>query len=122
MASGTGARIIECNGLSVSDFEALKKDQTNGAGFDDIVVLNPTSASRVSQIARLIARRGTCNLVGSQALDGLAQVDLGRLHYDYIAFLGSRGPDIAASYGTARNRCDLRPNGTAVFIGAGGPM
>ena len=76
----------------------------------------------VSQIARFIARRGTCNLVGTKPLDGLVQVDLGRLHYDYIAFLGTNGTDIAASYGEERNRCELRAGGSTVFIGAGGPM
>jgi threonine dehydrogenase-like Zn-dependent dehydrogenase len=49
-------------------------------------------------------------------------VDFGRLHYDYIAFVGTNGTDIAASYGEARNRCELRSGGSAVFIGAGGPM
>jgi threonine dehydrogenase-like Zn-dependent dehydrogenase len=49
-------------------------------------------------------------------------VDFGRLHYDYIAFVGNHGTDIAASYGEARNRCELRQGGAAVFIGAGGPM
>jgi threonine dehydrogenase-like Zn-dependent dehydrogenase len=122
LAAQTGAKIVERNALSVQDFDALKKEQTGGLGFDDIVVLNPTSAETVGQIARLIARRGTCNLVGTRPLDGLVQVDLGRLHYDYIAFLGTPGPDIAAAYGQARNRCDLRPGGTTVFIGAGGPM
>jgi threonine dehydrogenase-like Zn-dependent dehydrogenase len=50
------------------------------------------------------------------------ETDLGRLHYDYVAFLGNSGPDIAASYGEKRNRCELRPGGNAVFVGAGGPM
>ncbi|HEX7975130.1 MAG TPA: alcohol dehydrogenase catalytic domain-containing protein [Anaerolineales bacterium] len=122
MAAATQAKIIERNGLAVGDYESLRKELTNGLGFDDIVVLDPTSASAVNQIVKLIARRGTCNLVGSKPLDGLVQVDLGRLHYDYIAFLGTNGTDIAASYGEARNRCELRPGGAAVFIGAGGPM
>lgn len=122
MAAATQAKIIERNGLAAGDYESLRKELTNGLGFDDIVVLNPTSASAVNQIVKLIARRGTCNLVGSKPLDGLVQVDLGRLHYDYIAFLGTNGTDIAASYGEARNRCELRPGGAAVFIGAGGPM
>jgi threonine dehydrogenase-like Zn-dependent dehydrogenase len=47
---------------------------------------------------------------------------VGRIHYDYIAYVGCRGPDVAAAYGTARNRCDLRRGGVAVFVGAGGPM
>jgi NADPH:quinone reductase-like Zn-dependent oxidoreductase len=86
------------------------------------VVINPTSADTVGKIARFIARRGTCNLVGTKPLDGLVEVDFGRLHYDYVAFVGTNGTDIAASYGEARNRCELRAGGTTVFIGAGGPM
>jgi threonine dehydrogenase-like Zn-dependent dehydrogenase len=122
LAGNTTAKIIERNGLTPADYAALSQELTNGAGFDDIVVLNPLSASAVAQIARVIARRGTCNMVGTQALDGLVQVDLGRLHYDYVAFLGNHSQNISASYGTARNRCELRSGGNTVFVGAGGPM
>ena len=122
LVTATGAKVVERNGLTPADYESLSRELTNGVGFDDIVALNPTSADTVSQIARFIARRGTCNLVGTNPLDGLAPVDLGRLHYDYIAFIGTNGTDIAASYGEDRNRCELRPGGSTVFIGAGGPM
>src|SRR5215207_8604001 len=122
LAVSTQAKIIERNDLTPADYESLSNELTNGVGLDDIVLLNPVSASLVSQIARFIARRGTCNLVGTQPLDGLVQVDLGRLHYDYIAFIGTNGTDIAASYSEERNRCELRPGGATVFIGAGGPM
>lgn len=122
LISSTQAKVIERNGPTPVDYESLSKELTNGAGFDDIVILNPISASTVSQIARFIARRGTCNLVGTKPLDGLVQVDLGRLHYDYIAFIGINGTDISASYGETRNRCELRAGGSTVFIGAGGPM
>ena len=121
LVSATTAKVIEKNGLSVSDYESLSRELTE-KGFDDIVMLNPTSAEVVGQVARFIARRGTLNIVGTQPLDGLTSVDLGRLHYDYIAFVGNNSTDIAASYGEARNRCELRPGGTTVFIGAGGPM
>jgi threonine dehydrogenase-like Zn-dependent dehydrogenase len=122
LVSSTSAKVVERNGLTPADYESFSKELTNGVGFDDIVILKPSSASTVSQIARWIARRGTCNLVGAKPLDGLVQVDLGRLHYDYIAFIGTNGTDIAASYGEARNRCELRSGGSTVFIGAGGPM
>ena len=122
LVAATGAKYVERNGLAPADFDSLSREFTNGAGFDDIVVLQPASASMVSQIARFIARRGTMNLVGTAPLDGLVQVDLGRLHYDYIAFIGTNGTDIAASYGEERNRCELRAGGSTVFIGAGGPM
>ena len=121
LVAATQAKIIEENDLSVDHYEALSRELTE-KGFDDIVMLNPTSANVVGQVARFIARRGTLNLVGAKPLDGLVQVDFGRLHYDYIAFVGNNGTDIAASYGEARNRCELRVGGVAVFIGAGGPM
>lgn len=122
LVAATPAKIIERNGLTPADYAALSQELTNGAGFDDIIVLNPTSGTAVSELARFIARRGTFNLVGTQPLNGLARVDFGRLHYDYIVFLGTNGTDIAAAYGQARNRCELRAGGSAVFIGAGGPM
>ena len=116
-----GVTLIERNGLTPADYPALRDELTGGAGFDDIVLLDPRSAA-VGEAARLIARRGTFNMVGQTPLDDLVQVDVGRIHYDYTAYLGNPGPDIGASYGEARNRCDLRPGGVAVFVGAGGPM
>lgn len=122
LVANTDADVVERNGLAVADYAALAAEVTDGKGFDDVVVLAPKSATAVSAIATQIARRGTMNMVGTEPLDGLVDADVGRLHYDYIAFLGNQGPDIAASYGEARNRCELRPNGAAVFVGAGGPM
>ncbi|GIM66738.1 hypothetical protein Pve01_88430 [Planomonospora venezuelensis] len=118
----TSATTVVRNGIGVDDFQALADELTDGAGFDDIVMLDPRSAATVGAVAQRIARRGTLNMVGETALDGLVHTDVGRLHYDYTAYLGGRGPDIASSYGEARNRCDLRPQGTTVFVGAGGPM
>ncbi len=118
----TSAKKIVRNGVGTDDYQALVDELTDGAGFDDIVMLDPRSAATVGAVAKHIARRGTLNLVGETALDGLVDTDVGRLHYDYTAYLGGQGPDIAASYGEARNRCDLRSKGTTVFVGAGGPM
>lgn len=122
LAGASGGQVVVRDGLQPPDYAALAAEFTEGRGFDDIVMLDPRSAVVVGQVARLIARRGTLNLVGETPLDGLVDADVGRLHYDYIVFAGNRGPDIAASYGEARNRCELRSGGTAVFIGAGGPM
>ncbi|MEM7117408.1 MAG: alcohol dehydrogenase catalytic domain-containing protein [Chloroflexota bacterium] len=118
----TEANIIVRDGLKPEDFAGLAAEMTDGVGFDDIVILDPRSAERVETAAIFIARRGTFNLVGETPLDRLAQTDVGRLHYDYTAYIGNRGPDIAASYGEARNRCELHPHGSVVVIGAGGPM
>jgi threonine dehydrogenase-like Zn-dependent dehydrogenase len=123
MAETAGAgQVVARDGVGPAGYAALAEEFTGGQGFDDIVALDPRSAAAVGAMARHIARRGILNLVGETPLDGLVDADVGRLHYDYIVFAGNRGPDIAASYGEARNRCRLRPGGTAVFLGAGGPM
>ena len=116
------AQIIERDGLTPAEYLALKEALTGSYGFDDIVLLDPRSAEAVAEAAKLIARRGTFNMVGRAPLDGLPTVDVGRIHYDYTAYLGNPGPDIAASYGETHNRSDLRPGGATVFVGAGGPM
>jgi hypothetical protein len=121
-AAGRGAELVERNGLEPADYQDLGTDLTDGVGFDDIVVLDPHSAEMVGEAARLIARRGTFNLVGRQPLDDPVQIDVGRIHYDYTAYVGNPGPDVAASYGEERNRCELRASGTVVLVGAAGPM
>ncbi len=122
LAKQTSAKVVVRDNVSPDQYPALSEEFTGGAGFDDIVMLDPRSAETVSEVARHIVRRGTLNLVGETPLDGLVNADVGRLHYDYIAFIGCQGPDIGGSYGEERNRCELKKGGTTVFIGAGGPM
>ena len=61
-------------------------------------------------------------MVGTEPLDGLPLIDVGRLHYHYTAFVGTTSTDIATAWGEERNRAETVPGGTAVFVGAGGPM
>lgn len=122
LAEAAGGKILTRDNLAPEDYAALATELTGTRGFDDIIVLDPRSAAAVGELSRLVARRGTLNMVGETPLDGLVMADAGRLHYDYVVYAGNQGPNIAASYGEARNRCELTPGGTAVFIGAGGPM
>jgi threonine dehydrogenase-like Zn-dependent dehydrogenase len=121
-AKRRGAKVLVKDGLRPADYGALRAECTGGAGFDDVIVLGPRAPEAVGEAARIVARRGTFNVVGAQALPGPVQVDVGRIHYDYIAWLGNPGPDAGASYGEARNRCELRGGGVALFVGAAGPM
>lgn len=116
------AEIIPVDDVSPAGFAQFSEKHTDGKGFDDIILLAPTSAELVSQAAKLIAFRGMLNIVGHEALDGTVAVDAGRLHYHYTAFVGTHSTDISTAYGEERNRCDLKPRGAAIFIGAGGPM
>lgn len=121
-ARARGAAVVLRNGLSPQGYAELRAQETGGAGFDDVIVLGPRSALAVGEAAKLVARRGTFNVVGNAPLDGPVQVDVGRIHYDYVAHLGNPGPDAGASYGEARNRCELRNGGVALYVGAAGPM
>ncbi len=118
----TNSEIITVDSLTSQDFEAFSEEYTGGKGFDDIILLAPASADLVSEVGKLIAFRGTLNIVGQNPLDGTVSVDAGRLHYHYTAYLGTSSTDISEAYGEVRNRCDLKPGGVAVIIGAGGPM
>jgi threonine dehydrogenase-like Zn-dependent dehydrogenase len=114
--------VIIRNDITIENLAEASEELTAGMGFDDIVVLDPSSAKALTTIATHVARRGTMNMVGQKTLDGLVDADVGRLHYDYVAFIGNKGLDISDSYGDSRNRCDLRKDGFSVFVGAGGPM
>jgi len=90
--------------------------------FDDIVMLGPRSAGLVSRAADALAFRGVLNLVGDAPLDGAVDIDVGRLHYHYTAYVGTTMADVAAAYGENRNRAELRRDGVMLVIGAAGPM
>jgi threonine dehydrogenase-like Zn-dependent dehydrogenase len=49
-------------------------------------------------------------------------VDVGRVHYNRRLYVGGPGPDIARAYSDVPIRCELKPDGRAWFVGAGGPM
>ncbi len=105
-----------------ADAETVTREVTGGQGFDDIILLDPEYAENMAEIARSLAYQGTLTLVGIQPLDTSVMVDVGRIHYEPIAFLGCSGPDISAAYGPVVNRSELRSGGVAWMLGAGGPM
>lgn len=116
------SEIVVINDLIPDNYPKFSEDRTDEKGFDDIILLAPSSAEMVCAAAKLIAFRGTFNIVGREPLDGEVAIDAGRIHYHYTAYIGNNGSDISTSYGKERNRCELRSGGTAVFVGAGGPM
>ncbi len=122
LAEATGATVEVRDGLAAADFAAFGEASTDGNGFDDIVILDPHDGDVVEEAGKLIAFRGTMAMVGTRPLDRFPLVDVGRMHYHYTAYVGTNGTDVSAAYGEARNRADLVPGGTTVFVGAAGPM
>ncbi len=99
----------------VPDIETQFPDKT----YDAIMVTNP-KPSTVEKLAAHLNKNGIMYLIGSPAEKGFASLDIGRIHYENIRFLG--GGDNPESVQKANARHDLLPQGVALFIGAGGPM
>lgn len=108
------------NDLAPADYAALMQAEAPG-GFDDVIILDPDPA-RLDAVPAVVAPGATISLVGERPLGRPVRVDAGRVHYDYVTYLGTRGPDVSAAYGTARNRAELRGGGVAWVVGGGGPM
>ena len=119
--SESNAALTARDNVGVSDFEALSKDLTGGKGFDDIIVLGTPGADVARELAKTLGQGGMMNIVSSIAIEDDVEIDIGRVHYDGLLFVGSAGPEIDLGY-KMTSRAELLPGGTAWFIGAAGPM
>lgn len=103
------------------DWTVLKAEQTEGNGFDDILVLGAVPAETVEAAAATLANHGVMNLVGAYEFPRKLSLDIGRIHYNWHHYVGTSTNRIADGYLENRT-ADLVAGGTAWFIGAGGPM
>ncbi|HXG24311.1 MAG TPA: alcohol dehydrogenase catalytic domain-containing protein, partial [Chthonomonadales bacterium] len=103
------------------DWAGLKAEQTNGNGFDDILILGAVPAETVEAAAATLANHGVMNLVGAYEFPRKLSLDIGRIHYNWHHYVGTSTNRIADGYVENRT-ADLVAGGTAWFIGAGGPM
>ena len=97
--------------LGEADWQAEVAALDLAGAIDDIILLDPRHSAAVEAAARLLAPEGTLTLVGDHPLDRPAMLDVGRIHYEFIAYLGCPGPQIDAAFGPSRNRSELRPTG-----------
>jgi D-arabinose 1-dehydrogenase-like Zn-dependent alcohol dehydrogenase len=113
-----GFEVIETND---DDYAALWQRQTDGHGFDDIIVLGSASAELVEQVESFIGRLGVIVLVAAEPLNRKVVVDVGRIHYDYFQHVGTTGREVLAAY-RLNTRSELKAGGSVWFVGAAGPM
>ena len=105
-----------------TDWADLRQRETDGQGFDDIVVFGTPPAAMLGQIMTGLGKRGILNLVKHKPLSGTVPVDVGRVHYEQHLFVGTSDPAQVAEAYTANTRQDIKPGGKVWFVGAGGPM
>ena len=104
--------------LTSADLEALAAKY---GGFDDIVVLG-ADPEIIEKASSLLAKHGIMNIVASDPVARPVQIDVGKVHYQNHAYIGTTNRHIATAYEPVRMPSELKPGGTAWFIGAGGPM
>lgn len=88
---------------------------------DDIVVLG-ADANLVELVSPHLAVSGVLALVTDKPFERKAQMDVGRIHYNYWTVVGGNGTDVSQAYTNVPIRQGLRAGGRAWFLGAGGPM
>jgi len=107
-------------GLSEKSINQLLSQFTDNRGFDDIILLEPT-ADEIEASMKALARGGCLALVMTEPRPCPTQIDVGRIHYENWALLGTVSPEVANAY-QPPIRTELQPHGKALFVGAGGPM
>lgn len=122
LAASLRSQSIDVVDLSETDWPAAVAELGFAGAIDDAILLDPRHSVSVEAAAHLLAPEGTLTVVGDRPLDRPAMLDVGRIHYEFIAYLGCRGPQIDAAFGTEHNRSELRSGGVAWIAGAGGPM
>lgn len=86
---------------------------------DDLVVFS-ASPELIERTFGRLAKGGVFNVVTSTPVARRVQLDIGRLHYDNLAVIGTAGADLSAAYTPIRT--ELKPGGQLWVLGAGGPM
>jgi threonine dehydrogenase-like Zn-dependent dehydrogenase len=118
---GCRAEVIEIGQLSAESVKALSEERTGAQGFDDIIVLGTPDPDLAEALATHVARNGVMAIVANKPMERPVQIDVGRVHYDYIDFVGTNTGRVADAYSKSRDS-ELVPNGSMWVIGAAGPM
>ncbi|MFT3888529.1 MAG: alcohol dehydrogenase catalytic domain-containing protein [Arachnia sp.] len=93
-----------------------------GDRFDDVVYYG-SDADVVEAAAALLGGRATfCVVLGGGRIERKVSLDIGRVHYDFIRFVGTTGSDPAEGYAWVPANGELRPGDKVAIIGAAGPM
>jgi len=91
------------------------------AKVDDIVFLGTPRPAAVEQALPALARFGMAVFLCEKPLDGPANLDVGRIHYENWGVVGAASKELAAGF-RGRVRSELKSGGAAWFVGAAGPM
>lgn len=97
-------------------------DSVSEAAFDDIIYYG-ADADVIERLAGLLGMRAVlCVVLGGRAIGRKVQLDIGRVHYDFIRFCGTTGDTPAEGYAWIPATGEVRDGDRIAIIGAAGPM
>ena len=92
------------------------------ASFDDVVYFG-ADPDRIEALQDLLAPRGVLDVVlGGARIGRPVSVDVGRIHYDLVRWVGTPGTSAADGYAMAPADGELRDGDRVAVVGAAGPM
>ena len=89
--------------------------------YDDIIVLDG-DADEVDAASGRLAKDGILAIMREKRMRKDLQLDVGRIHYDNILYVGSTGRSIDEAYTSNPVVSELKSGGITWILGAGGPM
>ncbi len=113
--------VLEEKVIERMNLENILKKENNYDGFDDIILINPESEEIIYEMSKYLNKGGILNLINTGSNEMKMPIDIGRIHYDYIKYIGNDSYDFAKSY-KVNNRSEIKENSIMWILGAGGPM
>lgn len=89
--------------------------------YDDIILLD-APANDIFEAADHMKNDAIMALMNDGTMSVSIEIDLGRLHYDNILYVGTSSSHIQDAYRETTARAELKSGGSAWILGAGGPM
>lgn len=118
---GCSAEVITTDMLKPENVKALSQERTGDKGFNDVIVLGTPSPELAEAISACLAHEAVMAILAEKPIARPLKVDVGRVHYDYIDYIGAKSKNVSDAYSKSRDS-EFVPGGAAWFIGAAGPM
>jgi len=119
--SACSAEVMEIGLLAPDQVRPLAQERTGDRGFDDVIVLGAPSPELAEALSQCLAHEATLAIISDKSIARPIRLDVGRVHYDYINYIGATSNRVADAFSGLRDS-ELISGGAAWFIGAAGPM
>lgn len=88
---------------------------------DDILILDG-NASMIDAASKKLNKKGILAILNNKPLNEPIKIDLGKLHYDMITYIGTTSLNIDDAFQSIPIRTELQSKGNCWILGAGGPL